>query len=98
MPHAKSGAARVKSTSRTKLRSRSERMRRLGMKPVTVWVPDEDSDRFLLEAARQSRLIAEDPATVDDLAFVDSLAEDVLSVIARDEEDDERRPRDDEAR
>ncbi|HUF23711.1 MAG TPA: antitoxin MazE family protein [Vicinamibacterales bacterium] len=59
--------------SRDKVRAHRERLRRLGLRPIQIWVPDVRSKAFLREARRQSRLIAGDPAESDNQAFADAV-------------------------
>ena len=45
-----------KSTSR--VQKHRAKLRKAGMKPVQIWVPDTTSKKFIAECERQSRLIA----------------------------------------
>ncbi len=54
-------------------------MRSLGLKPVVIWVPDVDAPGFDEEARRQSRLVSEADADDDDLAFIDSHADELFN-------------------
>ena len=44
------------------MRAYGERLRRQGLRPVQVWLPDVRSPRFAAEARRQSLRIARDPS------------------------------------
>jgi hypothetical protein len=68
MPQTKSG-------SRDKVRAHRERLRRRGLRPIQVWVPDVHAPGFRREARRQSRLVGTSPHEADDQAFVDSVSE-----------------------
>jgi hypothetical protein len=57
-------------TPRDTIRAHHAEMRRLGMKPVVIWVPDPDSPHFEAEARRQSRLAAQ---AADEDAIMDFL-------------------------
>ena len=47
---------------RTRMRAYRERLRRQGLRPVQVWLPDVRSRRFAAEARRQSQRISRDPS------------------------------------
>ena len=65
---------RVKS-SREKVQAHRRRLRRRGLRPIQIWVPDVRSEAFAREARRQSRLIAQSAQEADDQAFVDAISE-----------------------
>jgi hypothetical protein len=65
----------TKSASRDKVRAHRERLRRRGLRPIQIWVPDVRSLRFAREARRQSRLVAATPLEADEQAFVDAISE-----------------------
>ena len=44
-------------TSRDKVRAHRARLRRRGLRPIQIWVPDVRSRRFTREARRQSELV-----------------------------------------
>ena len=69
MPHTSS------STSREKVRAHRERLRRRGLKPLQIWVPDVHAPGFRREARRQSQLVGTSLHDADDQAFVDSVSE-----------------------
>ena len=46
-------------TSREKVRAHRAALRRQGLRPIQIWVPDTRSPAFKAEARRQSRLVAE---------------------------------------
>lgn len=66
---------RAPSRSNDKVRAHRERLRRRGLRPVQLWVPDTRSRTFAREAHRQSLAVAADSATQDDKAFVDAISE-----------------------
>jgi hypothetical protein len=68
MPQARSG-------SREKVRAHRERLRRRGLRPIQIWVPDVQAPSFKREARRQSRLVGTSAHEPDDEAFVDSVSE-----------------------
>jgi hypothetical protein len=62
-------------SSRDKVRAYRERLRRQGLRPIQVWVPDVRSRAFKAQAHRQSLAVAESPHATDDQAFIDSLSD-----------------------
>lgn len=66
---------RVAST-RDRVREHRQRLREQGLRPVQVWVPDVQAPEFVLEAHRQSAVIAASEHAVDDQAFVDAISVD----------------------
>jgi hypothetical protein len=62
-------------SSRDKVQAHRQRLRRQGLRPVQIWVPDVRSRAFAREAHRQSRLAAESAGAADDHAFVDAISE-----------------------
>lgn len=65
---------RVKS-SRDKVHAHRKRLRRQGLRPIQIWVPDVRSRTFAHEAHRQSLLVARSAAERDDQAFIDAISE-----------------------
>jgi hypothetical protein len=61
-------------SSRDKVRAHRERLRKQGLRPIQIWVPDTRSEEFAREAHRPSRLAANSPAAAADQAFVDSVS------------------------
>lgn len=61
--------------SRDKVRAHRARLRRRGLRPIQIWVPDVRSRSFAREAHRQSLLIAFDKRERDEQAFVDAVSE-----------------------
>lgn len=59
--------------TRDKVRAHREKLRRLGLRPIQIWVPDVTSPAFVREARRQSRRLAKDPDGDDVQAWIDSL-------------------------
>lgn len=69
-----SEAKRPKS-SREKVRAYRERLRRQGLRPLQIWVPDVRSPAFRAEAHRQSLLVASSELEADDQAFIDAISD-----------------------
>ena len=64
---------RVKS-SREKVQAHRQRLRKMGLRPVQIWVPDVRSKAFAAEAHRQSLAVARSPHAAEDQAFVDGIS------------------------
>jgi hypothetical protein len=63
------------SKSRDKVRAHRARLRRRGLRPIQLWVPDVRSRSFAREAHRQSLLVALDSHEREEQAFVDAVSE-----------------------
>ncbi len=50
------------------------RLRRQGLRPVQIWVPDVRAPGFAAEAHRQSALAAASSNAAEDQAFVDAIS------------------------
>jgi hypothetical protein len=61
-------------SSRDKVRAHRERLRRQGLRPIQIWVPDVRSPKFAAEAHRQSLAVAKSPQEKDDQDFVDAIS------------------------
>lgn len=62
-------------SSRDKVRAHRERLRRQGLRPLQVWVPDVRSRKFKAEARRQSAAVARSPHDRVDQDFIDAIAD-----------------------
>lgn len=60
--------------ARDRVRQHRERLRRQGLRPVQIWVPDVRAPEFVAEAHRQSAAIAASEHETDDQAFVDAIS------------------------
>ncbi|OFW11235.1 MAG: hypothetical protein A3H96_25680 [Acidobacteria bacterium RIFCSPLOWO2_02_FULL_67_36] len=69
MPTTKSGK------SRDRVRAHRERLRRRGLRPIQIWVPDVRSRSFAREAHRQSLLVGTHAFDREDQEFVDAVSE-----------------------
>lgn len=65
----------VQRRSQDKVRAHRDRLRRDGLRPVQVWVPDTRSPAFAAEAHRQSRAVAASRHAREDQDFIDTLSE-----------------------
>ena len=62
------------SSTRERVRQHRERLRRQGLRPLQIWVPDVRASEFIAEAHRQSVAIAASEREADDQAFVDAIS------------------------
>ena len=62
-------------SSREKVKAHRQRLRKKGLRPIQIWVPDVRSPEFAAEAHRQSLAVARSPGEADDQAFVDAISE-----------------------
>ena len=61
-------------TSRDKVKAHRERLRRQGLRPIQIWVPDVRSPQFAAEAHRQSLAVATSPHAKEDQDFIDAVS------------------------
>lgn len=57
-----------------KVREHRERLRRQGLRPIEIWVPDVGAPAFRSAAHRQSLAVAASSHGRDDQVFVDSVS------------------------
>lgn len=62
-------------SSRDKVRAHRDRLRRRGLRPIQIWVPDVRAPAFAAEAHRQSLAVAGSPHAEEDQAFVDAVSD-----------------------
>lgn len=62
-------------SSRDKVRAHRERLRRQGLRPVQIWVPDVRAPGFAAKAHRQSFAVAKSRHAIEDQAFIDDISE-----------------------
>ncbi|HEV7983185.1 MAG TPA: antitoxin MazE family protein [Xanthobacteraceae bacterium] len=60
--------------SRDKVRAHRERLRKQGLRPIQIWVPDVNSPEFAAEARRQSLAVANSPYAREDQEFIDAVS------------------------
>ena len=60
--------------SRVKVREHRERLRRQGLRPIQIWVPDVRAPAFRSEARRQSLAVAASSHAHEDQAFIDAVS------------------------
>jgi len=61
-------------SSRLKVREHRERLRRQGLRPIQIWVPDVRAPAFRSEAHRQSLAVAASSRAGEDQAFIDAVS------------------------
>jgi hypothetical protein len=59
---------------REKVRAYRERLRRRGLRPIQIWVPDVRSPSFKGQAHRQSLAVAKSPHAEADQDFIDAVS------------------------
>ncbi len=62
------------SKSRDKVRKHRARLRRQGLRPIQIWVPDVRSKAFARDAHRQSLAVARSLHAKGDQDFVDAIS------------------------
>lgn len=68
-------APKPKSSSRAKVQKHRAELRRRGLRPIQIWVPDVNARAFKSEAHRQSMAVATSEHADSDQAFVDAVSE-----------------------
>ena len=66
-------ASKTERTTET-IRERHDRLRRQGLRPVRIWVPDPRAAAFEAEAHRQAAAVASRAEAADDQDFIDSVS------------------------
>ncbi len=61
-------------SSRLKVQEHRERLRKQGLRPIQIWVPDVRSRAFRSEAHRQSLAVAASSHARKDQAFIDAVS------------------------
>jgi hypothetical protein len=69
------GGSKNSKPSRDKVRAHRARLRRQGLRPIQIWVPDVRSPTFAAEAHRQSLAVARGPHAMEDQAFINAVSE-----------------------
>ena len=67
-------------SSRVKVREHRERLRRQGLRPIQIWVPDVRAPAFRSEARRQSLAVAASSRAHEDQAFIDAVSTSIVEV------------------
>ena len=66
-----------RNTSRDRVRAHRQRLREQGLRPIQIWVPDVTTPEFAAEARRQALAVANSEGERDDMAFLESLIDDL---------------------
>jgi Protein of unknown function (DUF3018) len=67
-------ATTARTTSRDKVRVHRARLRKHGLRPVQIWVPDVRSKAFARAAHRQTLAVASSSHAKEDQEFVDAIS------------------------
>jgi hypothetical protein len=62
-------------SSRDKVRAHRERLRRQGLRPIQIWVPDVRSRAFKAAAHLQAVAVAESSHANEDQEFIDAVSD-----------------------
>jgi len=62
-------------SSRDKVRAHRERLRRQGLRPIQLWVPDVRTPSFKAKAHRQSLAVAKSRHAKADQEFIDAVSD-----------------------
>jgi hypothetical protein len=57
------------------VRAHRERLRRQGLRPIQIWVPDVRARAFKAEAHRQAAAVAASERAAEDQAFIDAISD-----------------------
>ena len=63
-------------STRDRVRQYRQLLRKQGLRPIQIWVPDVNAPEFVREAHRQSALVAASDQDRDDQAFADAVSTD----------------------
>lgn len=63
-------------SSREKVQAHRKRLRKQGLRPIQIWVPDLRSAALAAEAHRQSLAVAESAHSRKDQDFIDALSDE----------------------
>ena len=62
-------------SSRDKVRAHRERLRKQGLRPIQIWVPDVRARGFKAEAHRQAAAVAASEYAIEDQDFIDAVSD-----------------------
>ena len=62
-------------SNRERVAAHRDRLRKQGLRPIQIWVPDVNSPEFKAEAWRQSLAVAQSPHAKEDQEFVDVISD-----------------------
>jgi hypothetical protein len=61
-------------SSQEKVKAHRERLRKQGLRPIQIWVPDVRSRAFKAAAHRQSLMVSQSARASEDQEFIDSIS------------------------
>jgi hypothetical protein len=67
--------ARLPAENRRRVEEHRARLRKQGLRPLQLWVPDTRSDGFAAEARRQAEAVRGSGFAEEDQAFIDRISE-----------------------
>jgi Protein of unknown function (DUF3018) len=59
-----------------RVRTHRQNLRKAGLRPIQIWVPDTRAPGFAEECARQSRVIRDSASEKEDMDFIEQITED----------------------
>ena len=62
-------------SSRTKVQAHRLRLRKRGLRPIQIWVPDVRTAAFVTAAHSQSQAVARSPLAEADQAFISAISD-----------------------
>jgi Antitoxin MazE-like len=62
-------------TTRDKVAAHRNRLRKQGLRPIQIWVPDVRSEEFAAEAHRQSEAVARSRNAKKDQDFINAISD-----------------------
>lgn len=65
-------------SSAKKVQRHRAMLRRQGLRPIQIWVPDVNDPKIIEQIRREARAIAQSPQEKDNLAFIASLWDDAF--------------------
>lgn len=68
------GRSKSSNSSREKVRAHRARLRRQGLRPIQIWVPDVRAPAFVAAAHRQSLAVARSRHAAADQRFIDAIS------------------------
>jgi Protein of unknown function (DUF3018) len=59
-----------------RVRTHRDNLRKAGLRPIQIWVPDTRAPGFAKECARQSQAIRDSAGEQEDMDFIERITED----------------------
>ena len=66
-------------SSRQKVRAHRLRLRKQGLRPIQIWVPDVRARSFVAAARKQSKAVAASEHASADQQFIDAVSEEPIA-------------------